>query len=397
MPKALENIKVLDFGRMLAGTYCATLLGELGAEVIKVEIPEGGDAVRTCPPFTEGGEAYTFIMLNRGKKSITLNLQSDKGREIAKELVKGADVLEENFTPGVMDRLGLGYEELSKINPGLIYVSVSGFGHTGPRSSEPGFDLLAQATGGLMSVTGPPDGSPTKSGPSIADYLGSFHGALAVLAALQYRERTGEGQFIDISLQDCIWAITGPEYASFYFATGEEPRRLGNGQCQAVPFNVYPAKDGYVAIAIATVGQFESFLRVIGREDLIGVEKYATIAERANYRDEVDALAEEWTKTQSVEEILNKLRKAHLPVSPVSSISEAANDPQLLSRGMLTEVDQPISGKVKVTGSAFKLSRTPGDTTVPAPFLGEHNYEVYSGVLGYGEEEITKLTKEGVI
>ena len=244
-----------------------------------------------------------------------------------------------------------------------------------------------------MAATGFPESPPTKVGPSIADYLGSFHSALAAVAALQYRERTGEGQFIDISLQDCVWAITGPEYAGFYFATGEEPLRLGNGQCQAVPFNVYPAKDGYVAIAIVTVGQFESFLRVIGREDLIGVEKYATIAERANYRDEVDALVEEWIKTQSVEEILNKFRKAHLPASSVSSISEAANDPQLLERGMITEVEQLISGKVQVTGSAFKLSKTPGDTTVPAPFLGEHNYEVYSGVLGYGEEEITKLTE----
>ena len=398
MPKSLENIKVLDFSRIFAGPFCTMLLRDLGAEIIKIEIPEGGETVRTAPPFTEGGESYDFIILNRGKKSVTLDMQSEKGCEICKELAKKADIVVENFTPGVMERLGLGYKELNKINPSLIYASISGFGHTGPRSSEPGFDLVAQAMGGMMAVTGFPDGPPSKAGPSIADFIAGLYGAVAILAALKYRLETGIGQSIDISMQDCIWAITAVESAGFYFLTGENPPRFGNSLLGGgTPFSVYPAEDGYVVICAATVGMFENFLRVIGREDLIGVEKYSNIAERINHRDEVDALVEGWTKTRSVEEILNKLKKAHLPCSSVPTFAEVANDPQLLSREMIIEVEQLLSGKVKVSGSPFKLSETPGDMNFPAAFLGEHNDAVYSNILGYSEEEIRKLTKEGII
>ncbi len=397
MAKALDGLKVLDFTRMYAGPFCTMLLGELGAEVIKVEIPVGGDAVRTTPPLTEGGESHIFTILNRGKKSITLNLGSEKGCELARELAKWADVVVENFTPGVMDRLGLGYEELRKVNPRLIFASISGFGHTGPRSSQPAFDLVAQAMGGLTSVTGFPHDPPTKAGPAIADFSGALYTVISILAALQYRWKTGEGQMVDISLQDCIWALTAIEHLPFYLLTGRAPQRHGNSPPAQTPFGIYPAKNGYVVVAVVTIGQWEGFLRVVGREDLIGDERYFTQAQRLNYRDEMEALVEEWTRKRSVEEILNELGNASVPCSPVPAFDEVANDPQLAYRGMTTDVEQLISGKVKVPGSIFKLSETPGDAKSPAPFLGQHNYEVYSNLLGYSEQEIGEFADAGIV
>ena len=397
MPRALDDVKVLDFSRMYAGPFCTMVLKELGAEVIKVEIPGGGDGVRNIPPITQGGEAYIFVNLNRGKKSITLNLDTQRGQEISKELVKKVDVVVENFTPGVMDRLSLGYEELKKVNPGLIYASLSGFGHTGPRRLQPAYDTVAQAMGGFMSVTGFPDNPPTKAGPGLADFVSPLYTTISILAALRHREKGGKGQHIDISMQDCIWAITAVQFAAIYFHTGEVPPRVGNRQLEATPFGTFPAKDGYVVIAVVTVGQWENFLRIIEREDLIGVEEYATQVERLKRWQEVDAMIEEWTKTRSVKEIVETLNNAHLPCSPVPTFDEVANDPQLLSREMVIEVEQLLSGNLKVPGSVFKLSETPGEAKYSAPFLGEHNYEIFRDLLGYGEAEINKLAQEGII
>lgn len=304
MAKALDDIKVLDFTRHFAGPLCTMSLQNLGAEVIKVEIPEGGDASRTTPPITEGGEGYVFINVNRGKKSVTLNLKVERGREIAKELAKKVDIVVENYSPGTMDRLGLDYEELKKSNPSLVYASISGFGHTGPRSSQTSYDIVAQATGGLMSVTGFPDNPPTKAGPAIGDYLGGLNATIAILAALQHREKTGEGQVIDISLQDCIWAFTAIEYSPPYFQSGRVPQRYGNGHYNTIPYGSYPTKDGDVVIAIATIGQWEDFVKVINRADLIGVAKYANQKERINYREEIDTIVSEWTKARTVAEVV---------------------------------------------------------------------------------------------
>jgi len=397
MPKALDDIKILDFSRMYAGPFCTMMLKDLGAEVIKIEIPGGGDGVRDLPPMTEGGEAYIFVNLNRGKKSITLNLNTQRGQEVAREMVKKVDVVVENFTPGVMARMGLGYEELKQLNPGIVYASLSGFGHTGPYSSRPAFDILAQAMGGLMSVTGFADGPPTKTGPALADLISAHYLTISILTALHYRDRSGTGQHIDISMQDCIWAMTAIQFAPHYFLTGEAPPRLGNGQLEATPFNVYPAKDGHVVIAIVTVGHWQDFLRVIGREDLLEVAEYATQSERINHRQEMDALVEEWTRTRSVSEIVAMLNDARLPCSPMPTFDEVANDPQLLSREMVIEVEQLLSGTLKVPGSVFKLSETPGDVKFAAPFLGEHNYEVYPDLMGYDEQKISQLAKDGII
>jgi len=396
MGKALENIRVLDFTRMFAGPFCTMLLGQLGAEIIKIEFQGSGDASRTLPPLTEGGEGYAFVVYNRGKKSITLDLSTAEGQEIARELAKKVDVLVENFAPGVMDRLGLGYEKISEINPKLIYASVSGFGQTGPYSSRPAYDPIAQAMGGLMSITGFPDNPPTLAGLGTADYLGGLYATVSILAALRYRDRTGEGQEIDISLQDSTWATTPSGFLPFYYLEGEV-QRVGNAHPTVVPWDTYLAKDGYVFIATITVGQWENFAKLMGREDLIRDPASTTLRERMKHRSEIDAIVSEWTKKRTMAEIVQEMSDAHLPCSPVPTIGMLANDPQLLSREMIVEIEQLISGKLKVTGSVFKLSKTPGDAAFPAPFLGQHNHEVYAEILNYSQERISELMKEGII
>ena len=392
---ALQHIKVLDFTRALAGPFCTFKLAQLGAEVIKIEIPGEGDASRTNEPQTEGGESYMFVSVNRGKKSITLNLAAEKGREICKQLVEKVDVVVENFSPGVMDRLGLGYEELSRVRPGLIYASSSGFGHTGPYSARPAYDTIAQAMGGLMTQNGFPDGPPTMVGVAVSDMLAGLYNTISILAALQYRSITGEGQYIDISMQDCTWDVAGAGAAAVYYGTGQIPQRKGNRYFGT--FGVFPARDGDVVINVVTVGQWENLMRVMGREDLLEIEQYVDRTKRTEVSGEISALVEEWTGERTIEEIVKLLSDAHLPASPVPPFEQVANDPQLLSRNMVAEVDQVISGKVKVTGSPFKLSKTPGDPTLPAPFLGQHNHDIYCDVLGYSEQEIRQLADNGII
>jgi len=397
MAKALDGIRVLDFTRMYGGPLGTMILAELGADVIKVEIPGGGDAIRTTAPLTEGQESYRFVALNRGKRDITLNLNSEEGQRICREMVGKCDVLVENFTPGVMEGYGLGYEELKRYNPRLIYVSISGFGCTGPYRSRVAFDTIIQAMGGLISVNGFPDSPPTKVGPAIADFLGGIFSIIAILAALQYRSRTKQGQFVDISMQDCIWYITAIQFLPLYILTGNEPPRLGNRQIEVTPFNIYRAKDGYIVIGVVTVDQWQRLLEVIGREDLKGVPEYASQVTRIHHAEEMDAIVETWTKERTVDEMLNVLEAADLACSPVPTFGQVAKDPQLASRNMQVEVEQLISGKLRVPGSVFKMSQTPGDPTEPAPFLGQHNAEVYSNLLGYDHATIDRLQREGII
>jgi crotonobetainyl-CoA:carnitine CoA-transferase CaiB-like acyl-CoA transferase len=397
MAKALEGIRILDFTRMYGGPLGTMILAELGADVIKVEVPGGGDAIRTTAPLTEGQESYRFVALNRGKRDITLNLNSEEGQRICRELVGKCDVLVENFTPGVMEGYGLGYEELKRYNSRLIYVSISGFGYTGPYRSRVAFDTIIQAMGGLISVNGFPDSPPTKVGPAIADFLGGIFSIIAILAALQYRSRTKQGQFVDISMQDCIWYITAIQFLPLYILTGKEPPRLGNRQIEVTPFNIYRAKDGYIVIGVVTVAQWHRLLEVIGREDLNDVPEYASQATRIEHAEQIEAIVETWTKERTVGEMLSVLEAADLACSPVPTFGQVANDPQLASRNMVVDVEQIISGKLRVPGSVFKMAKTPGDATQPAPFLGQHNAEVYSQLLGYDQKTIARLQREGII
>lgn len=392
---ALDGIKVLDFTQVYAGPFCTLLLKDLGAEIIKVEKVEG-DAVRNDAPLTEGLESGTFIILNRGKKGITVNLKTEKGRDMCRELAKKVDIVTENFSSGTMDRLGLGNDDLRKLNPGLIYASITAYGHTGPRRDDPGYDPVIQAMGGMTSVTGMPD-TPTKCGVAIADFGAGLFTAMSILAAIVHRMKTGEGQVIDISLQDCIWMLTSIEFSPHYFIDGKVPPRLGNGHPAMTPGNLYPAKDGSVRIDTGVLSQVERLYRVMGREDLIGTPLASNQKERIKYREEIDALVTAWTRTKSAEEIVTLLKSVEVPCVRVPTFDEVCNDPQLKNREMIIDVEQTVSGKVKVPGSIFKLSRTPGDVSSPAPYLGEHNSEVYSDMLGYSEQEIADLANNGII
>lgn len=397
MAKALEGIRVLDLTRMYAGPYGTMLLGELGADVIKVEIPGGGDAIRTTAPLTEAQESHRFVILNRGKRGVTLNITTEEGQKICKELVAKSDVLIENFSPSVMERYNLGYEQLKQINPQLIYTSISGYGHTGPRSSQLAFDTIIQAMGGIISINGQPDSPPTKVGVAIADFMGGAFSVISILAALQSRTRTNMGQHIDLSMQDCIFALTAMQFIPTYVATGREPKKIGNRQLEVTPFNIYPAQDGYIVIATVTVGQWESLLEVLGKEDLKDVPEYASQATRIDYAEEMDVMLEEWTKGRMVDDMLEQLQAAGIPCAPVPSFGQVVNDPQIAARNMQVEVDQLLSGQLKVPGSVFKMSETPGDPTKPAPFLGQHNMEVFSELLGYDDIKIARLQDQGVI
>jgi crotonobetainyl-CoA:carnitine CoA-transferase CaiB-like acyl-CoA transferase len=396
MAKALEGVRVLDFTQYLSGPVGTAVLSELGAEIIKVEMPGKGEPERLAMPRSPKRESYQFLSYNRGKKSITLNLKNPKGLEIARKLAAKADVLVENFATGVMERLGLGYEEVSKINPRLIYASISGFGHTGPRRYDVSYDVVAQAMGGLMSVTGYPDGEPLKAGISLGDYLGGYNGAIAILAALYYRTLSGEGQAIDISMQDGIWSMVFPDRAD-YFDNHIVPKRLGNRLSSSAPFGAYNAKDGYVVICTITDPQWQKVLQAIGREDLSGEQRYVTRENRTKNMDEVDGVVQGWCKERTVEEAVAALNKFQVPCSPVPTFDQVASDPQLLSRDMIVEVDQPVSGKVKLIGSVYKMSKTPGDPKKIIPAVGEHNEEIYGGLLGIDAQEMQKLKEESVI
>ena len=397
MPGALSGVRVADFSRMYAGPFCSMILRELGAEVIKVEFRESGDACRTIPPVTEGGEGYTFTILNRGKKSITLELKSAEGIEIARDLIARSDVLLENFSAGVMDRLGLGYDEMKKNNPKLIYASLSGFGQTGPNSNRMAFDSIAQAMGGLMSVTGFPDNPPTKCGPAIADLGGGAFTVISILAALLHRNASGEGQRVDISLQDCIWLLTAVETLGAFVLNGESGTKMGNMHPGIVPWNTYHARDGYVVLCIVTIGQWQKMAQLMGRGDLTLDTDSLSLVSRVQRRTELDSIVADWVKDKTMAELQKIMDDAGLPFARVMDTAQIVSDPHMNSRRMTVEVEQMLSGSLKMPGTVFKLSQTPGDPFPPAPFLGEHNSEVYAGLLGYSEEKIDKLMGQEII
>jgi len=396
MKKALEGVKVLDFTQYLSGPHCTSVLCELGAEILKVERPGSGEPERKAAPMTPKGESYQFFAYNRGKKSITLNMKNPEGLEIAKKLVAECDILVENFAPGVLEKLGLGYDVANSINPGIIYASISGFGQTGPRRDEVTYDMVGQAMGGLMSVTGYEDGEPLKVGVSLADYMGGYNASIAILAALHYRTMTGEGQQIDISMQDGIWAMVFPDRAN-YFDTMATPKRFGNKLSSSTPFGSYKAKDGYVVICTITDDQWQNVLKALGREDLSNDERFMTRVLRVKHMEEVEGILNDWLMERTVDEAVTELKKFKVPCSNVPTFDQVANDPQILHREMIVEVEQPLSGKVKLGGSVFKMSRTPGDRKQRIPLVGEHNEDIYSELLGYSEEDLEKLRAEGTI
>ena len=393
--KALEGIKVLDLSRALAGPYCTMMLADMGAEVIKLEMPGVGDDSRSWgPPFVEGESAY-FMSINRNKKSITLNMKSESSREIVTKLIKQSDVLVENFRPGAMDRLGFGYDAVKEMNPGIIYSSISGFGQDGPYRMLPGFDQVLQGMGGLMSITGEPGGPPIKVGVAIADIAGGMFAAFGIVTALFNREKTGKGQMVDVSLLDSQVAWLTYR-AGAYFASGEVPQPVGSGHPVIVPYQAFRAKDVYINIAVGNDQLWQKFCKAVGLEAVMDDPQFATNAKRVENREAIVKIIGDLIVTKPGQEWLSILEDAGVPCGPIYTIDKIFSDPQVLHRQMMKELDHAKAGKIKVTGIPVKLSDTPGEVKTPPPFLGEHTQEVLKE-LGYSDGDLGKLRQEKVI
>jgi crotonobetainyl-CoA:carnitine CoA-transferase CaiB-like acyl-CoA transferase len=395
MAQVLKGIKVLDLTRALAGPYCTMLLADYGAEVIKVELPGTGDDTRGWgPPFIQGESAY-FLSINRNKKSLTLDMKNPKSKDILERMIKQSDVLVENFRPGAADRLGLGYEQVKKLNPKIIYCSISGFGQDGPYRELPGFDQTLQGMGGMMSITGEPDGPPMKVGVAIADISGGMFAGFGIMLALFHREKTGKGQWVDTSLLDS--QIAWLTYrAGEFFVSGKLPEKVGSGHPMIVPYQAFKAKDEYINIAVGNDQLWKRFCKVINMENIMDDPKFATNAKRVENRKELIAILSKIIETKTGAEWLKLLEDAGIPAGPIYTLDKLFSDPQVLHRKMMVELEHPKAGKIKVTGVPVKLSETPGEITAPPPGLGQHNKEVLRD-LGYSAEEIEKLIADKVV
>lgn len=386
MNRPLENIRVLDFTRVLAGPYCTMLLADMGAEVIKIERPESGDDTRHFGPYKNEESGY-FIYLNRGKKSIAIDLKTEKGIEIIKSLVEKSDVLVENFRPGVMKKLGLDYETLKKINPSLIYTSISGFGQYGPYSQRAAYDIIAQAMGGMMSITGYDDTPPTRTGSSLGDMSAALYAAYGTMVALFHRQQSGEGQLIDVAMVDSIFSLLESNIMR-YTINEELPTRIGSRHPISSPFDVYACMDGYIVIAIANDSLFLRLCHLMGEPELSEHPKFKTDPLRKINENELKGRIEEWSKQYSVSTVVSKANEAGIPCSPILNIEEICEDDHISVREMLVEIEHPIAGKVKIPGHPVKFSSTPAVIKNPSPSLGEHTDEVLQTILGYKDLEV---------
>jgi len=397
MSGPLEGIRVLDLTWVLAGPFASMILGDLGAEVIKVERPPYGDAARTTGPIVNGESCY-FFSINRGKKSICLDLKAERGKELFLRLVDLSDVVMENFTPGSMDKLSLGYDVLQKRNPGLIYAATSGFGQTGPERLRPALDIVVQGMGGVMSITGEPGGPPLRPGLSLGDIAAGLYTAIGVLAALHERERSGQGQMIDIAMLDCQIAILENAFIR-YFATGELPKPIGSRHPLATPFQAFPTRDGWIVLALSwgVENQWELFCATMGRVDLIDDPRFDTAALRTEHHAELEPILNEAMRQKSTSEWLREFDAIGLPCGPLNNIAQAAEQPQVAARRMLVEVEHPRIGRLKLPDTPVKLSRTPGGIKGPSPALGQDTYAVLASLLGLSAEELAELAAAGVI
>ncbi len=393
---ALNGIRVIDFSRVLAGPYCTMTLGDLGAEVIKVEQPGIGDGARQWGPPWVGEESAYFLSANRNKKSITLNLKHEEGQRLARELIASADVLVENFRPGTAKKLGLDYETISSEVPSIIYCSISGYGQNGPYQERSGYDFMIQAQGGILSITGPEEGPPSKVGVAIVDITAGLHATSAILAALLHRKESGEGQFIDIALLDVQvgWLAN---IAHNYFATGDTPRRFGNAHPNIVPYETFPTSNGYLAVAVGTDAQFQRLCTALGRSDLGEDPKYQTNADRVEHRELLVPELQAVFRQQTAGEWIELLLEHRIPVGPVNDIPTVLNDPQVLAREMVQEVEHSSLGSIQQLGPVPKLSRTPARVRKAPPTLGEDTESLLLSELGCSPTDIENLRAEAVI
>ncbi len=390
----LDGIKIVDLSRHLAGPFAAMTLGDLGAEVIKIEAPGRGDDTRGYPPFWNGISCY-FLSANRNKQSVTVDLQSPEGQQIIKELVAGADVLIENFRPGATERWGLGYEDLKKINPRLIYCAVSAVGRDGPDRDRAGVDLLMQAYGGLMSITGETGRPPVRVGTSVVDLTAGANAAQAILAALFVRERTGRGQLVESSLLEgqVSWLTY---HAVSYFANHQVPERIGSSHASVAPYGAYPTKSGFLVVAVASDALWRRFCGAIERPELVSDPRFATNAARCEHRDALDEIIVSVLSHADSQEWARRMDDAGVPCSPVNTLETVLSLPQVMHRSMIVDVPRDEIPDLRLPGIAIKLSDTPGSIRRPPPTLGEHTDCVLRD-LGYDDERISQLRSSGVV
>jgi len=395
MSGPLEGLKVLSFCRALAGPYTSMLLCDLGAEVIKIEERETGDMTRGVGPFIEEISSY-FLSVNRGKKSITLDLRNERAKNVVFELAKKVDILVENFRPGVMARLGFSYEAMCEYNPGIIYSSISGFGQDGPYAQKPAFDMIAQGMGGVVSITGVPDGPPMRVGYSIGDLGAALFSASAILAALHEREKSGKGQRVDVSMVDSQVALCENACAR-YFASGEVPKPMGSRHPLNTPFQIFPTKDGSIVLIAHRDEKWKDFCRAAGKEEWVNDERFGSNDARLQNYPVYEELMNSLMKTRTTNEWISLFDKHDVMCAPVNNIEQVVNDPQILEREMIIEAQHPRAGKLKVIGTPMKFSRTPCRIEKACPDLGEHTAEVLSNLIGLSEDEIRELRKSNVI
>jgi crotonobetainyl-CoA:carnitine CoA-transferase CaiB-like acyl-CoA transferase len=399
----LENIRVLDITRALAGPYCTMMLGDLGAEVIKVEAPGAGDESRSWgPPFTGEpygpypGESAYFLSTNRNKQSIAINLKTPEGQQIIRKLVEITDVLVENFRTGVLDKMGLGFESLHGLNPRLVYCSISGYGRTGPFADRPGYDAILQAEGGLMSITGPVDGAPSRVGIPIVDITTGMFSATAILAALRARDLCGQGQLVDMSLFDAHVALLANVGAN-YLVGGKTPQRYGNAHPNLTPYEAFQARDRWFVLGAANDRQWESLCQVIGLPGLRNDPRFTTNADRLANREGLLDILGDALKKRDADDWLAELNQAGLPCGQINSIPEVFNNPQTQARELILTVEHPTAGQVHLAGFPYKFSHTPAEVHRPPPLLGEHTELVLVKLLGYSQENVIQLRELGAI
>ena len=383
--KALEGIRVLDLSRVLAGPYSTMMLADFGADVIKIEAPKVGDDSRAFGPFV-GKESAYFMSLNRNKRSITLNLKDATHCDLFREMVKKADVVVENYRPGTMEKFGLGYDELKKINPKLVYAACSGFGHTGPYMDKPAYDIIVQAMGGIMSITGEEGGEPTRVGASVGDVTAGMFTAYGIMLALFHRERTGQGQKVDVGMLDCQVAILENAIAR-YVTSGVVPGPLGNRHPSITPFSAFTAKDGHIIVGAGNDRLWARLCTLLELPDMIEDPRFVNNGKRTENVKELMTTLNGVFKNKTINEWLGLLEEAGLPCAPINTVDRIINDPQIEARNMIVEVEHPIAGSLKMPGVPVKLSETPGTVERYAPLLGEHTVEVVEEVLGWDESK----------
>ena len=406
-PKALGHIRVLDLSRVLAGPWCSQNLADLGADVIKIERPGAGDDTRAWgPPYAKDAEgnntsesAY-YLAANRGKRSVTVDIASSEGQAILRELARDADVVLENYKVGQLKRYGLDYDSLKELNPDIVYCSVTGFGQDGPYAHRAGYDFLIQGMGGLMSVTGErddlPGGGPQKAGVAITDLMTGMYATVAVLAALMHRDRTGEGQHIDMALLDTQVAMLA-NMGSNYLNSGKPPKRWGNAHANIVPYQTFACADGHIIVATGNDGQYQKFVETGKRPDLGADPRFATNPLRVQNRDVLVPLLAEMVKTRSRAEWISQLEEVGVPCGPINDLADVFDNPQVKAREVAIEMDHPAAGKVKLVRSPMKMSATPAMADLPPPLLGQHTDEVLRDLLGRTDAEIAALRGKGVI